>query len=145
MRASRSTEATERPVTGRIWVLLCALAVVLAAVSIPVNAALYGVPVLDAILLGLLQAGLIPLAIRSPKIAAALSFIPFTLLPMLSIASTGAPWPVAVTTILAQIALIITLAFAASWRTATLTWLISVAAVIGLIAAVPQRYDRFLE
>ncbi|RLP77875.1 sensor histidine kinase [Mycetocola tolaasinivorans] len=145
MRAPRSTEATERPVMGRIWVLLCALAVVLAAVSIPVNAALYGVPVLDAILLGLLQAGLIPLAVRSPKIAAALSFIPFTLLPMLSIASTGAPWPVAVTTILAQIALIVTLAFAATWRTATLTWLISVAAVIGLIAAVPQRYDRFLE
>ncbi|MCS4275176.1 signal transduction histidine kinase [Mycetocola sp. BIGb0189] len=145
MRASSPSELAGRPATARIWVILGGIAVVLAAVSIPVNAVLYGVPVIDAILLGLIQAGLIPLAVRSPKIAAALSLIPFVLLALLGNGSVGAPWPVAVTSILAQIALIITLAFASTWRTAALTWLGSVLAVIALIAATPQRYDRFTE
>ncbi|WP_187976378.1 sensor histidine kinase [Mycetocola sp. JXN-3] len=145
MRASSPSELAGRPVTARIWVILGGIAVVLAAVSIPVNAVLYGVPVIDAILLGLIQSGLLPLAVRSPKIAAALSLIPFVLLALLGNGSVGAPWPVAVTSILAQITIIITLAFASTWRTAALTWLVSVLAVIALIAATPQRYDRFTE
>ncbi|MFZ4895035.1 sensor histidine kinase [Plantibacter sp. Mn2098] len=145
MRESTRTEPSDRRPTVRVWAVLAALAVILASVSIPVNSVIYGVPVVIAFVFGLLQAASIPLAAVRPKLAVATSLVSFVSLPVLSIGVTGAPWPVAVTSILGQIAVIVVLAFFSTWRVATGAWFLSVASVIAVVGFTPERFGRFEE
>ncbi|MFB2596517.1 sensor histidine kinase [Herbiconiux sp. P17] len=143
MRAFDLTDPATRRPTVLLWAGLGALAVVLASVSIPVNTLAYGVPLVLAFVIGLLQAGLIPLAAVRPRLALGLSLIPLVLLPLLSLGSEGAPWPVAVTTLIIQTALIVVIAFVSTWRVAIASWLIAVLAVTVVIATTPERFGSF--
>lgn len=63
MRAlTRPYPTTRRPTVG-VWAVLGVLAVVLVSISIPINADVYGVPLVSSFIIGLVQAGLIPLAL----------------------------------------------------------------------------------
>ncbi len=127
MRAlTRTDPTTSRPTVG-VWAVLGVLAVVLVSISIPVNADVYGVPLVSSFIIGLAQAGLIPLA----------------LLPAWSRDSEGAPWPVAVTTLIMQTAVIVVTAFMSTWRVAILSWLIAAVTVTVVIATTPERFDNF--
>jgi signal transduction histidine kinase len=134
--------ATRRP-TVLAWGGLAVLAVVLASISIPVNTVAYGVPVAASFVIGLLQAALIPLAAVRPRLALGLSVIPLVLLPVVSLGSEGAPWPVAVTTLILQAAVIVVIAFVSTWRVAIVSWLVSVLAVSVVIGTTSERFGSF--
>jgi signal transduction histidine kinase len=143
MRAFTLTDPTTGRPTVPAWVVLGGLAVVLASVAIPMNVVAYGVPVVISFVIGVLQAGMIPLAAVRPRLALGVSLLPLVLLPVLSLGSTGAPWPVAVTTLLVQTAVIVVAAFVSTWRIAIASWLLSVLAVAVVIATAPERYGTF--
>jgi signal transduction histidine kinase len=133
------------PVTGRltvlVWAVLGALAVVLAANSIPISTVSYGVPLAAAFVLGLAQSALIPLAAIRPALAVGLSLIPLVVVPVLGADSSGAPWPVPVTTIIAQSVIIAVTALGSTWRTTVFSWLVSVLTVAVVIGTTPDRFD----
>lgn len=124
----------------RRWSWYAMLPVVFVAVSIPVNAVLYGVPLYAAFLLGFLQAGLVPIAVSFPRIAVVLSILPLFLFPILSQHSVGAPWPVPVISLLAHVALIVVLAFTTPWRTAIAAWAVGLVAVAAAIGLTPGKF-----
>ncbi|SDY53003.1 sensor histidine kinase [Herbiconiux ginsengi] len=143
MRPFTLIDPTTRRPTVLAWGALGVLAVVLASVSIPVNTAAYGVPPAASFVIGLLQAALIPLAAARPRLALVLSVIPLVLLPLLGLHSEGAPWPVAVTTLIIQAAVIVVIAFVSTWRVAIGSWLVSVLAVSVVLATTPERFGGF--
>lgn len=143
MRAPNHIQPAARRLTVRVWVVLGALAVTLASVSIPINTVVYGIPAAVSIFIGLLQSGMIPLVAVRPRLALSLSLIPLALLPALSLDSVVAPWPVAVTTLITQVMVIVVIAFVSTWRVAIVSWLTSTAIVIAVIGMTPGRFDRF--
>lgn len=111
------------------WSILSVLAAALFAVSVPLNAGIYGVPVAAAFLLGVLQCGSILLAVQLPKAAIVTSLIPVVAVPLLAQA-VDAPWPWPVAGLIAQCAVLVLIGLRNPWRLSAVAWALSVAASV---------------
>ncbi|GAA3587925.1 hypothetical protein GCM10022198_09370 [Klugiella xanthotipulae] len=122
--------------------LLGLLGIALMAISVPIHTVLYGTPLALAFVLGALHCGALPLAVRMPRLAVALSLTAVLLLQSLSSASVDGPWPWSVTLLITQSAVIAVLALTARWSVAIMAWLLSVLVSALVIAATIPRYPE---
>jgi signal transduction histidine kinase len=120
------TAATAPQRLDRMLVLMWGIggtaAVVILALSSALGATLYQVPVLLALGLGLAQAAAILLAIVIPRVATALSVVAVIAFALASTPDGVSPWPVAVTSIVAQALVILIATVRSSWRTGVAGW-----------------------
>jgi signal transduction histidine kinase len=120
------TAATAPQRLDRMLVLMWGIggtaAVVILALSSALGATLYQVPVLLALGLGLVQAAAILLAIVIPRVATALSVVAVIAFALASTPDGVSPWPVAVTSIVAQALVILIATVRSSWRTGVAGW-----------------------
>ncbi|MEV0698082.1 histidine kinase [Saccharopolyspora sp. NPDC050389] len=143
-KSKRRRDPDERPrpqVKPFVWVaaVLGALAVALAAVAIPLNAAVFGMPLALAFLLGTAQAGSIGIVLFYPRVATAISCSAVFLLAMAARSDDPAAiWPVSVTTLIGQALLISALGVNQAWSAGLRCWLGGVAAAIGAALLAPQ-------
>lgn len=128
-------------VVGWMFVGAIAAALALAAVGTALGATLYPVPVAIAFLLAALHAAAVPLALRMPRTAGALSVVVVTALAVVQSPVVGAPWPWAVTTMVAQSIVVGLIGFQARSRVGVLVWLASVAGTVGASALYPTGTD----
>lgn len=127
--------------TAPVWwgLLSGLLAVALAAVSIPVLSALYGVFVPVAFLIAGAHAAALVLAVRSPGAAVALSAAAVLATAVLTITSTGLPWPLPVPTMVGQLLVCALVGLGGDRPHGILTLLVSLAAAsVPLLIAVVQ-------
>jgi signal transduction histidine kinase len=126
---------TPRP-GALIWAAATVIAVALAAVAVPIHAALYGVPLIVALTLGLAHAGSVPLALVRPRTAAIASVIAVALTAITG--TSAAPWPLSVPSMIAQAIVVLVIALRAPTILAVATWLASVA--LPLLIALPAGW-----
>ena len=138
-----TTTVTAGPVPQRLdrmlvllWGIGGTAAVVVLALSSALGATLYQVPVLLALGLGLVQAAAIVLAIVIPRVATALSVVAVIGFALASTPDGVSPWPVAVTSIVAQALVILIATVRSSWRTGVAGWAAGAAGafVVGITA-----------
>ncbi len=103
---------------GWWWIGLGVAAVALAAVGIPLLAAVYEVIILLAFVLGMAQAAALPLALLRPRLAAALVVGSTLVFSLVTAQSSAAPWPVPVVTLIVTSLLLLVLSLAGRWRLA---------------------------
>lgn len=120
------TLVDERQFRAWMWVATSLFAILLVAVSVPLAATLYGVHLLAAFATSLMLAGALPLAVRWPWAAGAVATAGLLWFAILSIDSTGAPWPWPVTTIITQGALLIVLGVMRTWWVGLSVWIAGV-------------------
>ncbi|WP_308798817.1 sensor histidine kinase [Agromyces silvae] len=120
------------------WSVVVSAAVPLYAVSVPIDAATYGVHVAVAFGIGLLQAGALPLAMRWPWAAVAAFLTGHVLFLLLGAAPHGAPWPVSVPQMILLALIVGLLAWRGGLRPALVLWLGGVLVPLGL-AFLPDR------
>jgi signal transduction histidine kinase len=106
------------------WIVWSALAVALTSVSIPTHAALYGVAVPLAFVLGVLQGGSLLLAVARPALAAGVHVVSIVGIALTTSAADG-PWPLPVVGIVALSMLLAVVGTRASWIVAVGTWLVA--------------------
>lgn len=97
-------------------ILLVIAAVALAAVLVPVHAALYGTAVPLALLLGVVLTGSLLVAIPRPRIAIGLFSLAAFLLPLFVIPETVGPWPWTVPALITFAAFVGVITFLHGWR-----------------------------
>lgn len=113
-------------------------AVVLFSVQVPIHATAYAVPVVAAFVIGLLQAGSVPLALWHPW-AGVVSFLAGQIVfGMVGSAGPGQPWPVSVPQLLLLCALLVVLVVREADRAAIALWVGAVVVPLGL-AFLPDR------
>ncbi|RWZ51459.1 sensor histidine kinase [Labedella phragmitis] len=123
------------------WVLWAAIAVAVTSVSIPTHAALYGIPVPLAFLLGALQGGSILLALVRPVAAAAVHVVSIVGIALTTSAADG-PWPIPVLGIIALSVVLVVIGIRARWTVAAATWLVAMLLLLLVLAvAVAQGGD----
>ncbi|MGP4017810.1 histidine kinase [Saccharopolyspora sp. 5N708] len=115
------------------------LALSLAAVAIPLNAAVFGMPLAIAFLLGIAHAGSVGIALFYPRSATVISCSAVFLLAMAARGDDPTTiWPVSVTTLIGQGLLIIVLGAHQAWPTGLRCWLGGVVAATGGAVLAPQ-------
>lgn len=124
-----------RPLSVAEWILWPSLAVVIAAISIPLHAALQGVPLPVAFVLGLLQGGSVLLAALVPWAGAIAQLVAIIGLALWTTPDSG-PWPISVISMIALAAALLVIGLRSTWVLGVLTWVGAVAgtSVIGLFA-----------
>ena len=125
------------PTTARVdrwllvlWIAASAASVAVVAVAASTGPAIYGVPVVTALVLALLQGGSIVGALLWPRIAAAAAAVALLGFSVASPATASAPWPVSATSIVAFSAAIALVVARGAWRPGLAAWL---AAVVGAV------------
>ncbi|WP_203137293.1 sensor histidine kinase [Microbacterium sp. JZ31] len=130
-----------RPLGFQDWVTWATLAVAIAAVGIPVHAAVHGLWVPAAFILGIAQGGSILLAGLSPWLGALVHVISLAGIALGS-SPQLAPWPLSVISMIALSALLVLLGLHAEWRLQVLTWGAAMISVLAIAAVVTlQRSD----
>jgi signal transduction histidine kinase len=104
------------------WVTWGAISVALTAVSIPTHAALYGVIVPIAFVLGILQGGSVLLAAVRPWWGAAAQLVAVVGIAAAS-RPAGGPWPMPVVGMIALAAVLVVLGLRGHWRIGAVAWL----------------------
>ncbi|TFD92095.1 sensor histidine kinase [Cryobacterium lactosi] len=97
-------------------ILLVLAAVALAAVLVPVHAAIYGTAVPVSLLLGIMLTGSLLVAIPSPRIAIGLFSLAAFLLPLFVIPESVGPWPWTVPALITFVAFVGVITFLHGWR-----------------------------
>ncbi|MFD1713175.1 sensor histidine kinase [Amnibacterium flavum] len=146
MRASAGSDVVvaEKPASARFWArvldavsrlrmtsVMATLAVVaaisLVAVETTSAVVYYGVPLVVAFGLVIVQAGSIPVAVVRPTLGAVLSVVAALTLQWLSDADIGGPWPWWVALIISQTLTLFVVAVRANWLVAVSAWILAVA------------------
>jgi signal transduction histidine kinase len=104
------------------WIVWGAVSVAIAAVSIPTHAALYGVLVPIAFVLGMLQGGSVLLAALRPWWGAGAQLATVVGIAVASRPSDG-PWPMPVVGMIALAAVLVVLGLQGNWRIGAVSWL----------------------
>lgn len=126
-----------------LWVTASVASVAVFVLAASLNPVLYGVPVVAALGLGLVQGGAIVGALLWPRVAAAAAVVALVGFAVASPASGAAPWPVAVTSMVGFSLAVGLVAARGLWRPALLAWGSGVvaSAVIGLVGAAATGAD----
>jgi signal transduction histidine kinase len=128
-----------RTAPGRIvlWTIVVIGAVAVFTVSSSLSASAFGVPVVIALLLAGVQAAAMVLSLVNPPIAAVLSVL--GVLGFALVTPPGSPWPVMVTSIIAQ-ASVVLLVTGRQWVTGLAAVLAAAlgAAVVAFVSPIPQ-------
>lgn len=126
-----------------LWVTASVASVAVFVLAASLNPVLYGVPVVAALGLGLVQGGAIVGALLWPRVAAAAAVVALVGFTVASPASGAAPWPVAVTSMVGFSFAVGLVAARGLWRPALLAWGSGVvaSAVIGLVGAAATGAD----
>jgi signal transduction histidine kinase len=124
------------PALVLMWGLGSTAAVAVLALGAALGSSLYGIPVVLALLFAVAQAAAIPLAIMFPRAAMALSVAAVLAFAVGSTAESGSPWPIAVTSMVAQSCVILIATVRSDWRTGLIGWAVGVAGgvIVGLSA-----------
>lgn len=112
-----------------LWGATTTAGVAILVISSVLSSALYGVPVIFALLISLALGGAIPVAVVRPSAAVALSAAAVILLALLGSPASGSPWPVAVPSTIAFAATLAIAVAQSAWRAAVPVWAVAVAAV----------------
>ncbi|GAA1447188.1 sensor histidine kinase [Leifsonia poae] len=126
------------PALVLLWGAGSTAAVVLLALGWSLGSTIAGIPVALALVLALAQSASIVLAIVIPRIAMALSVAAVIGFAIVSSADGTSPWPVAVTTMIAQALVVLIATVRSSWLVGLAGW---AAAVVGalVVALTPLR------
>jgi len=119
-----------------LWGLGSTAAVVVLVLGAALGSTLYGIPVVLALLFAVAQAAAIPLAVAYPRSAMAVSVVAVVAFAIASSSESGSPWPVSVTSIVAQSCVIVIATVRSDWRTGLIGWGTGVAGgvIVGLSA-----------
>ncbi|MFF1571157.1 sensor histidine kinase [Leifsonia sp. NPDC058292] len=122
------------PALVLLWGLGGTAAVAVLAVASALGSAIYGIPVVLSLLFALGQAAAIPLAIVFPRTAMGLSVVTLVAFAVASASDGQSPWPVAVTSMVAQSCVILIATVRSDWRTGLIGWAAGVAGgvIVGL-------------
>ncbi|MFF1877063.1 sensor histidine kinase [Leifsonia sp. NPDC058230] len=135
--------ATAAPVRQRLDPLLVLMwgvggtaALALVALSASLGSTIYGINVVAALLLAVIQGGAILLAIVLPRTAMALSVAAVIAFALAAAQDGQSPWPIAVTSMVAQSVTILFATIRSDWRTGLIGWGAGVvgAVLVGLTA-----------
>jgi signal transduction histidine kinase len=137
-RRPRLTDTDAWPVEIVTWFVVVFASVALYSVTVPLDAAVYGVHVAVAFGIGLLQAGALPLAMRWPWVAVAAFLIGQALFLLLGATPSGAPWPMSAPQMILLAILVALLAWRGSLRPALALWLGAIVVPLAL-AFLPDR------
>lgn len=118
-----------------LWVVVSAAAAALVAVQTPLTTAVYGVPLAAAFSLTVLHAAALPLALRWPIVAGALSVVAVSALLWMAVPTASAPWPWGVAPEITQLLVVLLLALRARWQVPTAVLVASIAASIAVAIA----------
>ncbi|VXB82382.1 Putative two-component system sensor kinase [Microbacterium sp. 8M] len=124
-----------------VWALAIACALTQLAVAAPLGVTLYRIPVAGALILSLVQAAAIVLALFAPAWATVVALIAGNALAGLASAETGAPWPVAASTTVANTLVWIGVAQRARWWVPAGGWALSVLCAVMVAVESPVRSD----
>jgi len=118
------------------WAAWSTVSVAIATVSIATHAALYGVSVPIAFVLGLLQGGSVLLAVLRPWFGIAAQLVAVVGFAVATSAQQG-PWPLPVIGMIALAAVLVALGLRGDWRIGAATWASAMAllVVVALVAA----------
>ncbi|KQR54577.1 hypothetical protein ASF88_07350 [Leifsonia sp. Leaf336] len=118
-----------------LWGAACTASVALLVLSSTLGAALYGIPVVLSLLLGLVLAGSLVLALVLPLVAAGTSAAAVIALAIAGSPATGSPWPVAVPTMIAFALTLGLVVLRSDWRPGFIAWVVGVAgaSVVGIV------------
>lgn len=117
-----------------VWIATMLAAIALLSSTVPLAVILTDVPLIAALMFGLFQAAALPLAFISPIAATVLALFAGTVLTALSQPLADAPWPVAVTTMVAFGLTWIIVGLRARWYIATTGWFLSLLATVMVVA-----------
>jgi signal transduction histidine kinase len=126
-----------------LWATASVASVAVFVLAASLGPVLYGVPVVVALLLGLVQGGAIVGALIWPRVAAAAAVVALVGFAVWSPATGAAPWPVPVTSIVGFSLAVGLVVGRGLWRPGLLAWAAGVvaSAVIGLVGAGATRAD----
>lgn len=131
-----TSDPAEAPRAGAwTWLAVSVVALTLVAVQTPLTATLYDVPLAAAFSLTILHAGALPLALRWPVAAGAVSVVAACGLLWLSVPTPSAPWPWGVAPEITQFLMVTLLALRAPWQIASTFLGVSVAGSIAVAFA----------
>lgn len=118
------------------WAAWSTVSVALATVSIATHAALYGVSVPIAFVLGLLQGGSVLLAVLRPWFGVAAQLVAVVGFAVTTSAAQG-PWPMPVVGMIALAAVLVALGLRGEWRLGAATWgsAMALLVVVALVVA----------
>lgn len=136
-QAAASGAARFDPRLLALWVVASVASVAVFVLAASLNPVLYGVPVVAALALGLVQGGAIVGALLWPRVAAVAAVVALVGFALASPATGSAPWPVSVPSMVG-FSLAVGLVTARSlWRSGLLAWGAGViaCAVIGFVGA----------
>src|SRR3954471_4259476 len=105
-----------------LWGLGSTAAVVVLVLGTALGSTLYGIPVVLALLFALAQAAAIPSAVAYPRSAMAVSVVAVVAFAIASSSESGSPWPVSVTSIVAQSCVIVIATVRSDCRTGLIGW-----------------------
>lgn len=122
-----------------LWGAACTASVALLVLSSVLGAALYGIPLVLSLLLGLVLAGSLVLALVLPLVAAGASAAAVIALAIAGSPATGSPWPVAVPTMIAFAVTLGLVVLRSDWRPGFIAWVVGVAgaSVVGIVGHRP--------
>jgi signal transduction histidine kinase len=124
------------PALVLLWGLGSTASVAVLALGAALGSALYAIPVVLALLFAIAQAAAIPLAIVYPRSAMAVSVAALLAFAIAATADSGSPWPIAVTSMVAQSCVILIATVRSDWRTGLIGWAAGAAGgvIVGLSA-----------
>ncbi|WP_348787870.1 sensor histidine kinase [Leifsonia sp. NPDC080035] len=122
-----------------LWGAACTAAVVVLVLTASLGSALYGIPVVVSLLLGLILAGSLVLALVLPLVAAATSTASVLVLAIVGSPETGSPWPVSVPTMVGFALTLALVVLRSNWRAGFIAWVVAVAgaSVVGILGHRP--------
>ena len=124
-----------------IWALAIACALAQLAVAASLGVTLYRIPLAAALILSLVQAAAIVLALFAPVWATLLALIAGNALAGLAAATPDQPWPIAVSTIVANTLVWIGVALRARWWLPAAGWAFSVLSAVMVAVDAPVKAD----
>jgi signal transduction histidine kinase len=124
------------PLLVVMWGVGGTAALALIALSASLGSTIYGIHVVAALLLGVVQGGAILLSIVLPRTAMALSVAAVIAFALAAVQEGRSPWPIAVTSMVAQSVVILFATIRSDWRTGLIGWGAGVvgAVLVGLTA-----------
>ncbi|WP_309069720.1 histidine kinase [Microbacterium sp.] len=129
-----------RPLGFPDWATWATVAVAIAAVGIPIHAAIHGLWMPMAFVLGIAQGGSILLAGLSPWLGALVHVLALTGIALGS-SPQLAPWPLSVISMIALSALLVLLGLHAEWRLQVLTWGAAMTSMLVIAGIVTLQRD----
>ena len=126
------------PLRVTVWIVVCLAAVTILAVSAPLSAVAFGVPVVFALILAAALAAAMVLSLVRPVLAAALGVV--AVLGFALVTPPSGPWSIMVPSMIA-LAVVVLLVSRTRWLVGLITLLVAAGGGMAIALAVPMTTD----